>query len=208
MSAGFRPRVMFIMTLIYLISSSQPLAALVVPTHQEEPIPKPDSHGHPRPTPTNDRSDMNLHLEVISRTLSSQSQNTSEPLTRITRPTPYHRNPNIVLTQQEAEQLGHGPQRNSWLHHLNPSSCLTFLNRRWRGAPREQSNEEEVERTDSIEKSRDAENEEKQKSLQVTLLIQMPSPVPRSSRSGESIAEYLVGVATLPWTDGLKESPR
>lgn len=151
---------------------------------------------------------MHLHLEVVSRALSHQSHNRSEPLTRITRPTPYHRNPNIILTEEEAEQWGHRPQQRSWLHYLNPFSCLTFLRRLWRRAPRESRNEEDLPRSDSIEKPQDAETEKKPQSLQIALLIAMPSPVPRNSRGGESIVEYSVGVADVPCFDGFKESSR
>jgi hypothetical protein len=145
---------------------------------------------------------MNLHLEVVSRALSSQSHNRSEPLTRITRPTPYHRNPNIILTDEEAEQWGRRPRRRSWLHHLNMFSCLTLLRRR-RGASNEAHNEESLQHSDDVEKP---EKEKKPQSLQIALLIEMPSPVPRDSRSGDSRVEYSVGVANVPCFDGLKES--
>ncbi len=89
------------------------------------------------------------NLVAVTRTLSSASRRHPESpirggsgLVRITSPTPYHRNPNVILAQHEAEaeegrrpreqgQLNRGSalhrSRFCFFHYLNPASwCRCF----------------------------------------------------------------------------------
>lgn len=193
--------------------------------------PPPPAQRPQSPTSYSGRRGFDSDLEIITRTLSSVSHRPSESLTRIgsgnsglvrvTSPTPYYRNPNVILAQRESEEQRHqqpsqerpqrqetASQRRGFLHYLNPASWLRSTGRR----RRERGQGEDVEQgaQDAVydEKPIEEKVEEKEKVLQVAVLIQMPSLSSRTSSSrserGESLPGYEVGVATLPWVDDSK----
>lgn len=160
--------------------------------------------------------DVNQNLTATARTLSSASRRHSESparggsgLVRMTSPTPYHRNPNVLLAQHEAEAEDGRRQheqgelnrdsalqqsRPTLFHYLNPSSWFKCF-----GRPRRlrQGNAESHNRATDDEKPE--EEGEKEKIVQVVVLIEMPSS--SSSLYSESktrIPDYQVGVANLP----------
>lgn len=141
---------------------------------------------------------------------------------RITSPTPYHRNPNVILARHEAEQ-GQRPQQDQeqlqeqeqeptsqghgLLHYLNPTSWLRPLHRRRR---RERGQVDDMERdaqgATCAEKLQEEEDEKKPKTLQVAMLIEMPSQASGTVQEGQPTAEFEIGIASIPWSDDLKQS--
>ncbi|KAF9447740.1 hypothetical protein P691DRAFT_775901 [Macrolepiota fuliginosa MF-IS2] len=226
-----------------------PLAALVVDPQKVKQIPEisnqtqvsqpspPLLPSFPSPTyATRDYTDPNL--DIITRTLSASrirseslsrtgSRNTG--LVRVTSPTPYYRNPNVILAQhdgisgqpslqqeqgqrQDAESVS---RRHGLLHSLNPASW--FRSGRQREGGQGQDEEQGIPSVGTSayddEKSKEDEKveETKDKMLQIAVLIQMPS-MTSSSRSssssyssGERLPGYEVGVASLPWAERRQE---
>lgn len=162
--------------------------------------------------------DVDRNLTAIARTLSSASRRRSESpargssgLVRMTSPTPYHRNPNVILAQHEAEvedgrrpheqgglnrDLAPQQSRATFLHYLNPTSWFKCF-----GRPRRlrQGGAESHNRNGDDEKPE--EEGEKEKIVQVAVLIEMPSSNSSLYSQGKKrIPDYQVGIANLPCT--------
>jgi len=201
-----------------------PLAALVVPSRQRN-FPgtgggiAPPSRSTNNYSPLRNRGpDGDQNLAAIARTLSSASRRHSESpvrgasgLVRMTSPTPYHRNPNVLLAQHEAEaedgrrQYEQGElnrdsalqqPRPTLLHYLNPTSWFKCFGRPWRLRQRESGSHNRA-----ADDEKPEEEGQKEKVVQVAVLIEMPSSKPSLySQSQTRIPDYQVGVANLPCT--------
>lgn len=191
--------------------------------------PLPASNQTPLSPPAYGGGTVNNDLEVITRTLSTASRGRSESLTRvssghsgpvrITSPMPYHRNPNVIRAQYEAgqqvqqnqiqdgiQEQSSARQRHGRLHYLNPASWFRFLFQRRRERGPAHDMEQGTQGVVYDEKSRkDTFRERKNMSLQVAVLIAMPSQASHVPEGGEQIPAYEIGVASVPWTDDLKE---
>ncbi|KXN85834.1 hypothetical protein AN958_10720 [Leucoagaricus sp. SymC.cos] len=216
-----------------------PLAALVMSPCKEKQFsdvgkdvptspPLSASNQTPYSPPVYGSRDIDQNLEVITRTLSAASRRRSTSLTRvssghsglvrITSPTPYHRNPNVVLAQQEAEEevwrqqnvqgrdSGQEQEPSSrshdWLHYLNPASWFRLIFRRQRERGPALDTEQGTQDTSIVEKPQaNTIVKKKEMVLQVAMLITMPSQTMRTPEGADQAPTFEIGVATVPWTD-------
>jgi len=171
------------------------------------------------------------NIETITRTLSVTPQMQAEPLARsgsgrsglvlLTGPEPYHLNPNAI----EPERLASRPHREDGIQDGQQAQgivrqrrgCLSYLSSfSWSRLPfrhrRERGLSMDAEQGNNNvyfdEKSQQDTPITRDLVLQVAVLVEMPSQTSQADEGDVQVPAYEIGVASVPWTDELKNSRR